>query len=121
MTHSCIYYTVNVIGTIHGASFIPQTAKIAFARWKLFAGSDWKVVSGASVGSTILGEVTSTEQSPLDEPRNVVWSQPFDVRFDSHSIHGWPQIAITVWQQDDLERNEIGSCNLILFCVGLVV
>jgi hypothetical protein len=36
-----------------------------------------------------------------------VWEHPIDVLLSTTALAGWPQLQVTVWQQDELLRNEI--------------
>lgn len=37
------------------------------------------------------------------------FAHPVDAHYSCSSLLGWPQLLVTVWQTDDLDRHEIGA------------
>jgi B9 domain-containing protein 2 len=111
---------VNVIGSISGASHLPSGAQSAYCRWQLVAGPSWTVLEGLGSGQTQNALVDRTLGgaglifSPTGEAvdaswrsASVVWEHPLDLFLSTTSLTGWPQLQVAVWQQDELQRNEI--------------
>lgn len=48
----------------------------------------------------------------------VEFAHPVDAHYSCSSLLGWPQLLVTVWQTDDLERHEIGERQRAFFFVA---
>ena len=111
---------LNVIGSISGASFLPSSATSTYCRWELTHGPSWAVVQGQSSGQTQTGLVdrslggdglvVSLTGERIDASwgsGSAAWEHPLDILLSTTSLCGWPQLQLTVWQQDELMRNDI--------------
>jgi len=84
-------------------------------------GDKWTVLEGALSGQTQTAEVDRSEDAGGDlvafitgdmfsqawGASTVVWEHPLDAQFACASLSGWPQLVVTLWQQDEYQRNEI--------------
>ncbi len=111
---------VNIIGSLRGASFLPPGAQSSYCRWQLVYGPAWTVLEGAAAGQTQMGLVdrslggggvlASLTGEAVDASWGsaaAVWEHPIDALLSTTALSGWPQLQVTVWQQDELLRNEI--------------
>lgn len=46
---------------------------------------------------------------PLQCEDELVWAHPLDVWYSVSTLEDWPQLLVSVWQQDDLDRHEIAG------------
>lgn len=112
--------TVNIIGSLKGASFLPPGATATYCRWQLVCGAGWSAAEGAAAGQTQTaavdrslgggGPIVSLTGEAIDASWGsaaAVWEHPIDVLLSTTALAGWPQLQVTVWQQDELLRNEI--------------
>ncbi|CAF0823982.1 unnamed protein product [Didymodactylos carnosus] len=96
---------VHVIGSILGGSGFPDES--LFCKWKIHAGSAWRVLQGDQEGQTQV-------DSPSHEP-TAYWCHPIDLHFATKGLQGWPKIHLQVWHQDSYGRNELysyGFCHI---------
>lgn len=77
-------------------------ARSAYCRWRLISGPEWTLLEGASKGHT-----QSAAAEAVDGRHE--FAHPVDAHYSCTSLVGWPQLLVTVWQTDDLDRHEIGE------------
>jgi B9 domain-containing protein 2 len=110
---------VNILGSLRGASFLPGSSHASFCRWRLVAGPAWSLLEGSSAGQTqaalvdrslatgLLGSFPGEAFEPSAGSAAVLWEHPLDARLSCSALAGWPQLLVTVWSQDELQRSEI--------------
>ncbi len=107
------------MGTLRGATFLPEGSASAFCRFRLVAGPGWALLDGAASGQTqtacvssgagfvasIEGEAFRADGTPGCAA--AAWEHPLDARFACATLTGWPQVAVTVWRQDAHARHDL--------------
>ncbi|KAG5502761.1 hypothetical protein JKF63_04528 [Porcisia hertigi] len=71
-----------------------------FCSYEIITGAQWIAVEGRTSGSTHV--MRSSDNG-------IPWNYPIDVHYSFNSVHGWPKIAIQVWQLDDYGCKDIGG------------
>ncbi|CAF0889025.1 unnamed protein product [Didymodactylos carnosus] len=92
---------VHVIGSISGGSGFPDES--LFCKWKIHAGSAWRVLQGEQEGQT---QVDSPSHEPV-----AYWCHPIDIHFATKGLQG----TLQVWHQDLYGRTELysyGFCHI---------
>ena len=120
-----------MIGSLRGASFLPAGATGSYCRWQLVMGPTWSLVEGQASGQTQTGAVdrslgggggiaslTGEAVEASWSSASAVWEHPIDVLLSTTALSGWPQLQVTVWQQDELMRNEIVGYGSVLVPVA---
>lgn len=111
---------LHLVGAIKSASFLPSSAAAAFCRFRFVAGNGWTLLDGHAGGQSqtaqvdrslggggVIASFTGEAYAPAAGSASCVWEQPVDVHFSASTLTGWPQLAVTVWAQTELQQNEI--------------
>lgn len=123
---------MNIIGTIRGASYMPSGGTSCFCRYQLVCGDKWSVVEGSSSGQTQTALVdrsvggggegmislTGDVYESASGAASVVWEHPLDAHLACGALAGWPQLMVTLWQQDEYQRNEIIGYGMVMVPVA---
>ncbi len=107
---------MNILGTLQRASYLDPECAAAFARFKFVAGPGWTLLDGSPQGQTQIGVADAGLASGVaadPDDRSAAWDHPFDVHYACSTLTGWPQLVITLWKQDGLQRNEIGAWTIM--------
>eukprot|EP00924_Labyrinthula_sp_SR-Ha-C_P015738 maker-scaffold_4-snap-gene-8.64-mRNA-1 protein AED:0.01 eAED:0.01 QI:0/0/0/1/1/1/2/0/190 len=85
--------------TIKGCIEMGKLASNGFyyCRYDIIKGPDWEILEGNDYGLTQI----SYQSSKF----GAIWNQPLQITFSSTSVHGWPQIVLSVYGFDILSRD----------------
>ncbi|CAM9418867.1 unnamed protein product [Choristocarpus tenellus] len=72
-----------------------------YCRYALSFGNDWYIVHGLDTGLSQIARRRGGADT------SVVWNFPIDVTFKATNAFGWPRVALSVFQVDNMGRDVV--------------
>eukprot|EP00742_Colponemidia_sp_Colp-10_P006160 GILJ01006593.1.p1 GENE.GILJ01006593.1~~GILJ01006593.1.p1 ORF type:complete len:209 (+),score=16.32 GILJ01006593.1:50-676(+) len=98
---------VHLLGQLVGAEGFGTTDGI-FCEFHIETGEHWSLIS-------LGAEHSQTQTSYPEHGEFAAWCHPFDLHYETNSVHGWPKLQLQVWKLDQFGRCDIlsyGMCHL---------
>eukprot|EP00743_Colponemidia_sp_Colp-15_P002927 GILK01003167.1.p1 GENE.GILK01003167.1~~GILK01003167.1.p1 ORF type:complete len:182 (+),score=8.56 GILK01003167.1:42-548(+) len=98
---------VHLLGQLVGAEGFGTTDGI-FCEIHVETGEHWSLIN-------IGADHSQTQTSYPEHGEFAAWCHPFDLHYETNSVHGWPKLQLQVWKLDQFGRCDIlsyGMCHL---------